>query len=216
MAATAHAPSSHRTQAERRATTVNRLLDAAVECLGELGYAGTTTIEVARRAGVSRGAQLHHFGTKAELMGRALEHLHERILAEFRRLMASLPDGVDHLEASIDVMWELYASPLTAAWMEMSLAARNDEELRTRMVDLERRFLRDAQAVFAELFPAEAADAEYASIAPLFSFAVLDGLALRRMVMRDDGEVALVLDALKAVARLMAPGSATTTPEEGR
>ena len=44
-----------------------RLLDAALECLVELGYGGTTTSVVAARAGVSRGAQLHHFPTRAAL-----------------------------------------------------------------------------------------------------------------------------------------------------
>src|SRR5580700_1002942 len=47
-----------RTQQERSAAMRLRLLDAAVDCLHDLGYSRTTTIEVAARAGVSRGAQL--------------------------------------------------------------------------------------------------------------------------------------------------------------
>src|SRR3712207_8939771 len=71
-------------QAERRARTQARLLDAAVECLADLGYAATTTIDVARRAGVSRGAQQHHFRTKAELMAAAIDHAFTQRLALFQ------------------------------------------------------------------------------------------------------------------------------------
>jgi AcrR family transcriptional regulator len=202
-----------RTQAERRAGTRARLLEATVECLAERGYAGTTTTEVARRAGLSRGAQLHHFGTKTDLVTNAMEHLHQVLLDEFRRAMASFPPGADALDASIDVIWALYSSPWTVAWMELSLAARTDEDLRTRMAVLERRFLESAREAFAEIFPQGAADPTY-SIAPLFTFALLDGLALRRQVVRDDDEVASVLNALKGVAHLMA-SIAAPTAEEG-
>lgn len=211
--AMAAATAPRRTQAERRASTQARLLEATVECLAELGYAGTTTIEVARRAGLSRGAQLHHFGTKAELVTAALDHLHHRLLEEFRTAMASTPRGAEALEASIDVIWDLYSSPVTLAWMELSLAARTDEDLRTRMAELDRGFMQSARVAFAEIFPDGAANSEYA-VAPLLTFALLDGLALRRLVVRDDEEVDTVLGALKAVAHLMmAPGAPTT--EEG-
>src|SRR6185369_6387055 len=72
-----------RTQAERSATTRARLLDATIACLHDLGYAGTSTPEIARRAGLSRGAQLHHFPTKAELVTSAVEHLFLRRRDEF-------------------------------------------------------------------------------------------------------------------------------------
>ena len=54
-----------------------RLLGAAVDCLIERGYAGTSTTLVSERAGVSRGAQLHHFPSKADLLVAAVEHLAE-------------------------------------------------------------------------------------------------------------------------------------------
>ena len=49
-----------------------------MECLAELGWSGTSTTEVARRAGVSRGAQQHHYPTKMLLVAAALEHLLDR------------------------------------------------------------------------------------------------------------------------------------------
>src|SRR5437588_5411102 len=179
------ATAPRRTQAERRATTRARLLEATVDCLAELGYARTTTTEVAARAGLSRGAQLHHFGTKADLVTAAVEHLHAELIKAFRAALSSVPPGLDAVEASIDVLWGLYASPFTLAWMELTLAARTDDELRGRMAELDRRFMTNARTAFAEVFPEGAADAGYA-VAPVFTFALLDGLALRRLVVRDD------------------------------
>ncbi len=70
-----------RIQDERSAETRKRLLDATVDCLFERGYAGTTTAEIASRAGFSKGAQLHHFPTKEKLVISALEYLFELRLA---------------------------------------------------------------------------------------------------------------------------------------
>ena len=81
-----------RTQAERSATTQRLLLDATVACLVELGYGGTTTAAVAERAGVSRGAQLHHYGTRQRLMGAAVEHLAARRLEWVQDKAGRLPD----------------------------------------------------------------------------------------------------------------------------
>ena len=65
-------------QAERTRATRLRLMEATVECLVELGWAGTTTTIVSERAGVSRGAQLHHFPTKQDLVVSAVAYLMDR------------------------------------------------------------------------------------------------------------------------------------------
>jgi len=62
-------------QEERSRVMRERLLDAAVECLIECGYSGTSTTLVSERAGVSRGAQLHHFPSRADLLVAAVEHV---------------------------------------------------------------------------------------------------------------------------------------------
>src|SRR4051794_41791797 len=79
-------PKQARAHATRR-----RLLDAAVEELVEHGYAGLTTPAVARRAGVSRGAQQNHFPHKATLVAEAVRHLGRRPCAEPRERGAGDP-----------------------------------------------------------------------------------------------------------------------------
>src|SRR5437773_8551518 len=80
-----------RTQQQRRDETRRALLDAAVESLIEVGFSRTTTLEVQRRADVSRGALLHHFPSKAELLVAAVDHLAEMRARELKALSSQLP-----------------------------------------------------------------------------------------------------------------------------
>src|SRR5712692_3582600 len=96
-----------RTQDQRSAATRARLLDATIACLFEFGYANTTTTEIAERAGLSRGAQLHHFPTKAALVTTAIEHLLQRRTEEFRTAFAGLPRDADRVAAAIDLLWSM-------------------------------------------------------------------------------------------------------------
>src|SRR5437016_14683731 len=84
-------PTTRRSNAERSAATQARLLDATIECLIERGWAGTSTTEIVRRAGVSRGAQVHHFPAKEDLVLAAVEHLLQRRIREFQATFADLP-----------------------------------------------------------------------------------------------------------------------------
>src|SRR3954469_10927661 len=111
-----------RTQAERTATTRAALLAATVDSLVERGYRGTTTQDVARRAGTSYGALLHHFPTKADLLCAAVGHLLEQRVAEFRKAMADLPPDAAKADAAIDVLWSMFNSPTFVAWHELWVA----------------------------------------------------------------------------------------------
>ncbi len=194
-----------RTQEERSAATRGRLLDATIECLSELGYARTTTTEIAERAGVSRGAQLHHFPTKAELVTSAVEHLFEKRTEEFRRALAGLPESIDRGAASVDLLWSMVSGPTFYAWLELLVAARTDPELRKTVTEISARFGENVDRTHRELFPAHAASSPFFAIAPTFTFALLQGLALDRILGEDDPRLGAVLEALKALSALIMP-----------
>jgi AcrR family transcriptional regulator len=119
-------------QEERSAETRRRLMEATVACLYERGYAGTTTVEIAARAGVSRGAQLHHFPTKDELVVKALEYVLGLRAAEVRALSQGLAPGdpVERLHGLIDLLWPVFKGPTFYAWLELVVASRTDPTLR--------------------------------------------------------------------------------------
>ena len=83
---------ARRTQDERTAETRARVLDAAIECLIDEGYPGTTTKRIAERTGVSRGAQQHHFPKRHDLVIQAVTHLANRRLAELPRDLDEAPE----------------------------------------------------------------------------------------------------------------------------
>ena len=128
---------ARRTQEERSTATRERLLDATIECLIELGYAKTTTSEIVRRAGVSRGAQVHHFPTKAELVQSAIVHLAHRQFGELKSGLEQLNSRGDQFSGAIDLIWESYSGPLFTAALELIVAARTDESLRPAVKGLE-------------------------------------------------------------------------------
>jgi AcrR family transcriptional regulator len=138
-------------QQERSRATQARLLEATVECLVEYGWSSTTTTVVAARAGVSRGAQLHHYPTKAALVMAAVEHLAERRAAEIRAEAAALPNGPRRLDRVIDMLAAAFTGPLFVAALELWVAARTDPELRAALVPLEARVGREMHRLTVDL-----------------------------------------------------------------
>jgi len=130
-----------RTQQQRRDETRRALLDAAVESLIEVGFARTTTLEVQRRADVSRGALLHHFPSKAELLVAAVDHLAEMRARELKQLAGQLPDARDgraRTNAVLELLWQCFSGTFFQVTMELRTAARTDPELRPVLVAAER------------------------------------------------------------------------------
>src|SRR3954462_10328745 len=103
-----------------------RLMEATVDCLVELGWAGTTTTVVSQRAGVSRGAQLHHFPTKLDLVVAAVAHLTERRRDDMRLEAADLPDDAGRTRAILEILSKQFTSPVFFAALELWVAARTD------------------------------------------------------------------------------------------
>jgi AcrR family transcriptional regulator len=194
-----------RTQEERRAETRGRLLDATMECLAELGWSGTSTTEVARRAGVSRGAQQHHYPTKMLLVAAALEHLLERQRLAFERAFNDLPTGERNVEGALDLLWDTFRQAPSLALMELAMVARTDETLRELSIGINERVVQVILETFLRLFP-ESLDEKVASTLIRSLFATLIGLTLQNSLDDDvHGHQAAVLTQLKSFARLLIP-----------
>ncbi len=116
-------------QGERTRLMRARLLEATVDCLVEHGFSGTSTTLVSERAGVSRGAQLHHFPTKNDLVVAAVEHLTDVRGAELVAASAKLPTGPRRTRAVLQMLADHFTSPVFTAALELWVAARTDEHL---------------------------------------------------------------------------------------
>jgi AcrR family transcriptional regulator len=180
------------TKAERGAVTRARLLDATIDCLVELGWAGTSTTEVVRRAGVSRGAQVHHYPTKEDLVLAAIEHLVARRVEEYRLAFAALPDDRRTTAEAFELLWSQCFGRSFDAWLELAVAARRSPALQERFSEVERRFTNTTIDRFQDMFPELFGDREFATIAMRLTFTVLDGLAVARIAGVADSELETV------------------------
>jgi len=138
-------------QEERSRAMRQRLLEATIECLVERGWSGTSTTLVSRRAGVSRGAQLHHFPTKSDLVIAAVEHMGARRSEQLFEKAATLPRGRGRTRALLDLLAEHFTGPLFVAALELWVAARSDAQLHAAVAPLEQRIGRETHRQTVEL-----------------------------------------------------------------
>jgi AcrR family transcriptional regulator len=186
-----HAPQSarpRRTQEERSAETRARLLDATVESLIEVGYARTTTTAVCARAGLSRGAQLHHFPTKSELVIAAVAHLAMRRAGDLREEAKRLADRDDRTEAALELIWASFAGPLFYAALELWVAARTDSELHENLVGFERAAGKAMAQLWQEFVGGSPAERSRFDDVLELTFYVMRGMALQKILKDDDTE----------------------------
>lgn len=124
-----------------------RLLEATIDCLIEFGYSGTTTSRIASRAGVTRGALIHHFQSKSELMAESVRHLaFKRTQAVLEELMA-MDQSADPIERYLDVLWRIHQGPLFVAVVELLIAARTEPDLRVHLDQFEKMVLHNLSAL---------------------------------------------------------------------
>jgi AcrR family transcriptional regulator len=129
MAANADSPPTRQTdvpvgwQAQKSASTRTQIIEAAIKCLVDLGYARTTTAVIAEKAGLSRGAMLHHFPSKMDIIRAAVDYLHAKRLRAFRKAMAKEPTDGDHVRLGVEGYWAHVKHPWFVAFFEIAVAA---------------------------------------------------------------------------------------------
>jgi AcrR family transcriptional regulator len=205
-----------RTQQERREETRGALLEAAVASLLEVGYARTTTLEVQKRAGVSRGALLHHFPSKAALLAAAIEHVVRVRGADLERRLAEMPRGGARAGAALDLLWSVYADPHIQVSIELWASARTDAELRAALIGQERAFGRTMRARCRQIFGAEAASRPGFDEALDVTLQLLRGAALTSIMRPGPQHLARLREVWGVVLlRWLGPAGAPATKTEG-
>lgn len=136
----------------RSRVTRRHLLEAAVACLAEQGWAGSTVAVVAERAGVSRGAAQYHFPTREDLFTAAVAHVAEERSAALRDLFQAGPAA---RPAVVEAIVDLYTGALFRAALQLWVAASNEEQLRPQVTELEARVGRETHRIAVELLGAD-------------------------------------------------------------
>jgi AcrR family transcriptional regulator len=174
-------PVQRRTQAERRESTRTALLDAAVECLIDEGYAAVTTRGVAERAGVSQGAQQHYFDGRVDMVVQAVGHLSQRLADQSReQIRTGQRDERRRMQTLLDRMWDIHTGPAFQTAADLWAAARTDLELREPIENLGRNLDRQLAQLMAEVLPTLAKTDSGRTLIDV-AMATARGLALRRL-----------------------------------
>ncbi|MFI5667036.1 TetR/AcrR family transcriptional regulator [Streptomyces sp. NPDC051704] len=136
----------------RSRVTRRHLLEAAVACLAEQGWAGSTVAVVAERAGVSRGAAQYHFPTREDLFTAAVAYVSEERSAALRDLFQAGPAA---RPVVVEAIVDLYTGALFRAALQLWVAASNEEQLRPQVTELEARVGRETHRIAVELLGAD-------------------------------------------------------------
>lgn len=178
---------ARRTQDQRTAETRARVLDAAIECLIDEGYARTTTKRIAERTGISRGAQQHHFPKRHDLVVQAVTHLANRRLEELRLDAQRLANSEDRVERLLDLLQRSLTKPLFFASLELWVAARTDPALHEALYAAERELGRTIGELTAEVSSIAASDERFEDLIEL-TVHMLRGMSLQQILREDDSK----------------------------
>ena len=186
-----------RTQEERTATTRRKLIDAAIVCLSELGYLEATIEVVASRAGVSRGAVQHHFGSRNGLLIAVVDDFGLALSASDE--ISSDLTVAERVSGAIDRTWELVRSPHFIAVVQIWLATRNIPDvvhITSRKIAL---FEREMDRRWQKLFPETKMSPAKVALIRHIVLATLRGLALRALYRRGRASWSDDIEMLKSI-----------------
>lgn len=193
-----------RTQATRTLEAREKLLKATIEVLVDRGYNGLTTKEVAARAGLSNGALVHHFGTKADLIMAATAFIYDRAIEKGRAVAQSERARRDPLDAFIvDCLSVYFEWPFIAA-SEILMVARTDAMLLDQITLLMKRFRRTMNDIWLPVFVRANMKERHASFVLLTTLNMIRGMAINSLWQRDEAHYKALL---REWARLVKRGA---------
>jgi AcrR family transcriptional regulator len=170
-----------RTQAERSEETRTRILKAAANLIRKRGYARFRTAEVAEEAGLSRGAQLHHFPTKDSLVVATLEYVFEQAQVLSRRRASAVNRPRDLIEAVIEDAREFFFSEHFMVAIDIVLSTSTDQSVRKQILDISRKARRPVETAWTGALAASGVPGELASDIVALTLSLVRGMALRTL-----------------------------------
>jgi AcrR family transcriptional regulator len=183
-----------RTQEERTLEMRARLTEATLSCLREYGYAATTISRIVQKAGVSRGAHVHHYASKAELFQQAAQDVLRQSYRDLGRTVLAVSSAEDRLAAMMQGAWrEVFRSPRNEVFLEFLVAARADAELARFLHPLALEYvatLRDAAEHYLEPIDPQVPVSELIMMTQW----LFRGMALDLSIVREPGYLERVVD----------------------
>jgi AcrR family transcriptional regulator len=186
-------------QAQKSAMTRERILDGTIKSFINLGYTNVTTAKVASTAKVSRGAMLHHFPSKNELIRAAVEYLHDKLLQDYTDKVGEIPKklkGKERRRGGLDAYWAHITGDLYAAYHELCVAGRNDKELKDILKASTLEFKKHVDESNAILFKEWVERGDRYEMAMDVTELMMTGMAIGQLVSDRGDRITVLLDYL--------------------
>lgn len=191
-------------QAQKSASTRMQITEAAIKCFVEYGYSRTTTTLIAEKAGLSRGAMLHHFPSRLAVVRAAVEHLHSKRLKAFRKAVTKPTTNGDHVRHSLEAYWAHVRHPMFVAFFELAVAARSDKELASILRPAQEAFEREWHQAAVDVFPEWRGRGDKFDLALDLTRYVLEGMAISFLTHKETERDKRVLGYLEEKIRELA------------
>jgi AcrR family transcriptional regulator len=194
-------------QARKSEATREQIISATINCIIEHGYSNTTTMKIAERAGLSRGATLHHFPAKMDIIRATVDYLHRKRLQAFRRTIKELPKDADMVHLAVQSYWANVNHPVYVVFFELSAAARTNAELRSILRPAQLAFDQEWYRTACDLFPEWQSDKEAFDLALNLSQQLMEGMAISFLTHTRDESKQQLLAYLEQKLKELKPAS---------
>jgi AcrR family transcriptional regulator len=201
--------------AVRSAKMQRRLSEASFEVIREVGYANFRTSAVSKRAGVSQGAQLHHYPTKDSLAIAALEYAYGEARGQFEENFASSENCDELLDRILKDFVDFYISDYFMVALDILMAGGKNEELHNQLTSMSRKFRDQVERAWLEKLIDEGWLLTLAEDVLALSHSLVRGFATRALIRNDQAEFDRLLRRWREMVSLLA-GQTTAQPYQSR
>ena len=208
-------PSPGSLQEQKSTRTRESILEAALDCLAEQGYANTTHNLICQRARLSRGALLHHYPSTQDLMVAVIDYAFYKHMATFSRLVSGLTEeSRKDRNTAIAIDWQMCQSREMLVYLEMRAASRTNAELRSLFIPRARHHDLVWKEELLKVFPEWRDDMPKLDLTRRLIRAIIEGLTMSRELWRDsDAEWALVAFTADMIRKIRVGEMSFPTPE---
>lgn len=178
-------PEGRRSQKERSAETSARLMNATIDLLHERGLARTSTPEIARHAGVSRGALTHHFTSREAIISASVADMLGRTTRDLHRFAEDFLERGGSSDEIVDYIWQMMSDRLFYVTLEYIPEARHNPDFRAELVPVVREFHAGLDAIWTALATRTGVDPDHARVVMNSTMCLVRGM-IAQTVLRSD------------------------------
>lgn len=183
-----------------------------------------TTSEVAEIAGVSRGALLHHYPSRHDLVVATMRHMNNIILAESQaRASAAASGEIDPLDGIIRDAKDFFFSDFFFVSLAIGMGDSHEEDLRRQTQPLSRDSRLAVETAWLEALVARGVDREIGARILALSLSIVRGFSIRVFIDDNRKRFDELLDTWKDMVRAyletdrpIAPNSQSVKSDQGR